>query len=148
MLHCAIGHWGALSHENTISSLGWVKTYQEAAFGRFLGVVEDMREGRRPIERGALVVAGAVYPQDKKLRAWFLTKLRTPDNAMAIAAVFALTPHLDLDEDLADRFTLECLKRPRTDPNDAVRVALQVGLSIWVTSKGSGRCTACGKTPS
>lgn len=146
MLHCAVSHWGALSSENLVGVAGWVKNYQMTTLSRFLGVVEDMRLGRRPIERGALVVAGAVFPNYLTYRQWFIEQLRKSDSKMAIAAAYALAPHLDQSEELSMRLTVESMKRPRTDPDDSVRVAIQLVLSIWLSSKGTGKCEQCGKT--
>ena len=102
--------------------------------------------GERPLERAAIVVAGSMFPTDKNFRKWLMLRLRRADHALAIASVFALTPHLDHDEDLSDSLMVYCMKLPREAPHDTTRVAIQLALSIWSTSKGSGRCGRCGKT--
>ena len=147
MAHCSIEHWADLSTENMIAARGWRKSAEELGRARFHETVDGMMSSRRPLERGAIVVAGQFFPEDEKFRAWMLRRIRSRGEAGAIAAVFGLAPHLDYDEDLSSRLTILSMKLPRADPVDATRIAIQVAIAIWVSAEGTGRCKRCGKTP-
>ncbi len=146
MLHCAVGHWGALHSENLVSVMGWVKIYQELGPEKFRRVLTEMMIGSRPIERAPFVVAGAAFPHDIDLRKSLLLKIRRADHKMAVAALYGLVAHCDADEDIADALLVYSMKLPKELGYQVLREATKAVLFLWVDSAGSGRCKACGKT--
>jgi hypothetical protein len=147
MLHCAVGHWGALHSENLVSSMGWVKHWQELGPDKFRRALTEMMIGSRPMERAAFVVAGAAFPRDLDIRNSLLLKIHRSDRRMAIAALYGLAAHLDVDEDIADRLLIYSMKLPKDLTWQERRDAVKEVLFLWVDSAGSGRCKACGKAP-
>jgi len=142
-MHCSVAHWGSLTHQNTVSAMGWVKQFQDLGEDEYLRVVLEMLAGGRPTERGTLVVAGAMFPTNLKLRSWLLLRLKKADAAMRVAATYALAAHLDQDDSLAERLLVLALKTPKDPGHVALHRAIQDVLSIWRSSHGSGTCDSC-----
>jgi hypothetical protein len=148
-MHCAVFHWGSISPENQVSVRSWKDNHSWMGDWEFRNCVGQMMHSYRPRERGALVLAGALLPQDLGLRRWFksIVKAPTPNIPDAVAAMYALCPHISEDEDLSDFLMVRALRWSSSSQlGELIRASNDV-LSIWRTLGSSGICSSCGETP-
>lgn len=146
-MHCAVEHWGALSHANEVAITNRLRHYESIGETAFHRLILEMMEGVRPKEDAALVIAGALFPTDLQIRGWFRSRIFEDKSQIRNipALIYGLCPHLDHDEDLADFFMVKIFKWSKY-PNELSTLifCLKDALSIWRSAAGSGRCASCG----
>jgi len=141
---CSVTHWGALSHENSIAAHGWLKEFKRLGSTDFFADIgEAFIHNYRPIERGAVVVLGAFFPEHELLRMRIRAFYNSRDTKNAIAAIYALTPRLDVDEHLRDWCMLKLLKLRAFPQTRELQDAFVEALNIWQTSNATGLCGEC-----
>jgi hypothetical protein len=149
-MHCSVKHWQDLDERNWVAAAGWLLVLKRGGDEEFLRVVRDMREGARPVESAALVVMGAAYPKDLRIRGFLRQHVFGAfDDELASASIFGLTAHLDHDETIRDRLLVQQMKWMGIADRAKKRLqAISEAFFIWDTSGGSGTCLACGQTRS
>jgi hypothetical protein len=147
-MHCSVSHWQQLDDKNWIDAAGWLLTLARGGEEEFRRVVQSMREGARPVEQSALVVMGAAFPKDLKIRTFLKSRaFGAFSSDIVSASIYGLAAHLDFDEHLRDRLLVQSLKWKAFSDFEKVVQAVSEVFFIWDTSKGSGTCISCGMTP-
>lgn len=143
-MHCSVKHWQELDDKNWVSAAGWRTTIKQAGLPSFRETAYSMIEGVRPLERGAMVVMGAAFPKDLKIRR-FLKKfiLEGADDEFVVAAIYGLGAHMDFDENLRDKLLVQELKWKKSPTLKKGLDALAETFFIWNSSDGTGRCASC-----
>jgi hypothetical protein len=146
---CSQDHWAALTVGNGVGLTGWVKHYTHFGKESFLSTILDMENGSRPKENGAIVLAGAVFQKNVRVRKWLrrlwrATSTTRPQDVQYITAVtYALCPHMDADEEIVDILMQRALRWSGFPQLSTEVACISDVLQIWRTSNGSGICSSC-----
>jgi hypothetical protein len=144
-MHCSVEHWKKLDEKNWVAAAGWLLVLARGGDTEFRKVVVSMLEGARPAEQGALVMMGAQYPKELRVRRFLRSIAFGPyDGDLASASIYGLAAHLDHDENLRDKLLLQQLKWQSARARFSKPIeAISDVFFIWDTSEGKGTCRAC-----